>query len=126
MNYRVKRNFSLPPIPYVVIENHYNDLLPRSCHCYWCDQELTELSVSLDHYVPLKRGGEHKPSNMVFACKRCNRFRSAMLPEEYEHLIHYLKRAGMLEFFFRLFVPAPRSIETFERLSLLYRESEDK
>lgn len=42
--------------------------LPRVCaYCGRGDLDLT-----IDHRVPLSRGGHHEPSNLVWACAECN------------------------------------------------------
>ena len=40
--------------------------------CAWCDKETTEDQRTIDHVVPLDKGGLHDPINLVMACKSCN------------------------------------------------------
>lgn len=37
--------------------------------CYYCDKEGAD---SIDHRIPLSRGGSHWPANLVPCCRRCN------------------------------------------------------
>lgn len=39
--------------------------------------------ATVDHYVPLKRGGADTLSNMVLACFRCNHAKDDMTPEQF-------------------------------------------
>lgn len=43
--------------------------------CHYCGARLTESSVTLDHVVPLSRGGEMGIRNIVMACQKCNQRR---------------------------------------------------
>jgi 5-methylcytosine-specific restriction endonuclease McrA len=42
------------------------------CSCAYCGAALTQESATLDHIVPLSRGGPDTPDNMVLACWTCN------------------------------------------------------
>ncbi len=41
-------------------------------NCYLCNQLLTFHSATIDHFIPLSRGGWHCPSNARIACLKCN------------------------------------------------------
>lgn len=41
-------------------------------NCYLCGKLLTEKQVTIDHLVPLSKGGFHCPSNARIACLKCN------------------------------------------------------
>lgn len=41
--------------------------------CFYCRCELTEETATLEHVIPLARGGTNHLSNMVLACGPCNR-----------------------------------------------------
>jgi hypothetical protein len=49
--------------------------------CYWCGCELTLDTSTLDHIVPLARGGLDAPNNRVLACEPCNLTRGHAMPE---------------------------------------------
>ena len=58
--------------------------------CAYCDAALTTQSpldnwyrATLDHVVPLSRGGTNDPDNFVVACKPCNEAKGSMLPLEF-------------------------------------------
>lgn len=49
-------------------------------HCTYCDKEAL---LTLDHVIPLSRGGKHSKDNVVPACQRCNSSKNARTPEEW-------------------------------------------
>jgi len=40
--------------------------------CVYCGVELTEKTLTKDHFIPLAKGGTDFTSNLVPACKSCN------------------------------------------------------
>ena len=40
--------------------------------CYYCAQKFDIEDLSMDHLVPLVRGGRSTKNNVVVACKKCN------------------------------------------------------
>lgn len=40
--------------------------------CEYCGVQLTESNSSIDHKIPLSKGGTSDPSNLVAACNKCN------------------------------------------------------
>lgn len=55
-------------------------LLAKSDKCYWCGCKLTMQTATLDHLVPLSRGGLNNDNNYVLACEPCNKARGNNLP----------------------------------------------
>lgn len=57
--------------------------------CAYCGGEVTvNMSAgmrlaTIDHKIPLSRGGSWKRYNLTCACKRCNQEKSNMTAEEY-------------------------------------------
>lgn len=49
--------------------------------CVYCETELKRLQ--LDHWVPWKRGGSAVVGNLIPACWKCNRSKSARAPSEW-------------------------------------------
>lgn len=49
-------------------------LIMESCDwkCFYCDCELTKKNRTVDHFVPLCRGGDHSIFNLVASCNTCN------------------------------------------------------
>ncbi len=40
--------------------------------CYYCGQKFAKKDLTMDHIVPLSRGGKSTKGNVVVACKPCN------------------------------------------------------
>lgn len=40
--------------------------------CYYCEQRFAKELLTMDHVVPLARGGKSTKKNCVVACKDCN------------------------------------------------------
>lgn len=40
--------------------------------CHYCEKKFPPSYLTMDHIVPLARGGESKQGNIVPACKDCN------------------------------------------------------
>jgi 5-methylcytosine-specific restriction endonuclease McrA len=57
----------------------------RDCgqRCVYCAARLDQHNATLDHVVPLARGGAHDPGNLVVACAPCNRLKGDRLPFEF-------------------------------------------
>jgi 5-methylcytosine-specific restriction endonuclease McrA len=47
-------------------------LRAQATHCFYCAKELTARNRTIDHVIPLSRGGRHDTSNVVVACRSCN------------------------------------------------------
>lgn len=58
--------------------------LKRQCKtCYWCNTKLTIRTATLDHFIPISKGGPDKFENTVGACAKCNNAKSNMMPFEF-------------------------------------------
>lgn len=44
--------------------------LRKATTCHWCGARLHPATI--DHIIPIARGGSHTPDNLVAACLRCN------------------------------------------------------
>lgn len=51
--------------------------------CYLCGLVLTYSTSTLDHVLPLTRGGSHSLENAKLACDGCNSKKGNRTPEEY-------------------------------------------
>lgn len=56
--------------------------------CYYCGRTTLPNELTMDHLVPLIRGGKSTKSNIVPCCKECNNKKKYLLPIEWEE---YLK-----------------------------------
>ena len=50
--------------------------------CHYCGQAFTPDQLSMDHIVPLARGGKSTKGNIVTACIECNRKKKLETPAE--------------------------------------------
>ena len=50
--------------------------------CHYCGERFPPRKLSMDHIVPLCRGGRTTPGNVVAACMSCNRSKDALTPAE--------------------------------------------
>ena len=46
--------------------------LIQSTKCYYCEIPISREHVTMDHVVPISRGGRSQKGNLVPACKECN------------------------------------------------------
>src|SRR6266568_4979234 len=56
--------------------------------CHWCGGSFAPADLTMDHIVPIVRGGRSTRGNIVPACKECNNKKKYLLPLEWEE---YLK-----------------------------------
>ena len=40
--------------------------------CVYCGKDLSKRTLTIDHRIPLSKGGSHWPSNLAPSCKPCN------------------------------------------------------
>ena len=59
--------------------------------CYYCRRRVGPKALTMDHLVPLGRGGTSVRGNVVTACKDCNTRKQSLLPIEWQE---YLDRLG--------------------------------
>lgn len=51
--------------------NWWQSLLAEGL-CYYCQEKFTREELTMDHKVPIARGGKSSKSNIVPCCKECN------------------------------------------------------
>lgn len=59
--------------------------------CYYCGGTFKPSELTMDHKIPLSRGGSSEKINIVPACKECNNKKKYMLPTEWEEYMNNLK-----------------------------------
>ena len=50
----------------------WQNLIANNPKCHYCQKVLKKDEVTMDHVVPILRGGKSTKSNVVIACKACN------------------------------------------------------
>ena len=58
--------------------------------CYYCHRRVGAKTLTMDHLVPLGRGGRSVRGNVVPACKECNDRKKALLPIEWREYLDAL------------------------------------
>jgi 5-methylcytosine-specific restriction endonuclease McrA len=59
--------------------------------CHYCGKKIPAKELTMDHIVPIIRGGKSTKGNVVACCKACNSEKKYMLPMEWEAYIERLK-----------------------------------
>jgi 5-methylcytosine-specific restriction endonuclease McrA len=62
--------------------------------CYYCRRQVGRANLTMDHIVPMGRGGKSIRGNVVPACKDCNNRKKSLLPIEWQE---YLKTLDVSE-----------------------------
>jgi 5-methylcytosine-specific restriction endonuclease McrA len=60
--------------------------------CYYCGRKFNPAELTMDHLIPIVRGGKSVPGNLVPACKECNNKKKYLLPMEWEEYLESLKK----------------------------------
>ena len=60
--------------------------------CHYCGASVPPKELTLDHVVPLVRGGHSTRGNCVPACKPCNSAKKSLLPIEWEAYLERLRQ----------------------------------
>ncbi|TCK62499.1 HNH endonuclease [Seleniivibrio woodruffii] len=61
--------------------------------CHYCGEKFPPSELTMDHIVPIARGGTSTKGNVVPACKECNNKKKYLLPIEWEEYLDTLKRS---------------------------------
>ena len=62
--------------------------------CHYCQQSFPPDELTMDHVVPLIRGGRTTKSNVVPCCKHCNSQKQHLLPVEWAAYLERLRGEG--------------------------------
>lgn len=58
------------------------EVLRRDEHtCQYCGAKAPDVTLQIDHVVPVSLGGNDKPENLVTACRDCNTGKSSIAPD---------------------------------------------
>lgn len=60
--------------------------------CHYCGRKIQPAELTMDHIVPLIRGGRSTKGNVVPACKECNNRKKYLLPVEWEDYLNGFRR----------------------------------
>ncbi len=59
--------------------------------CFYCGKRVNPKDLTMDHIVPMVRGGRSTKSNVVPVCKECNDRKKYLLPIEWDEYLERLK-----------------------------------
>lgn len=62
--------------------------------CHYCGGVFKPEELTMDHVIPLSRGGKTERINIVPACKECNNKKNYLLPTEMEEFLEKIKTGG--------------------------------
>jgi 5-methylcytosine-specific restriction endonuclease McrA len=68
-------------------------------HCVYCDEDLTNSEIHLDHVIPESNGGETSYANLQVTCRKCNLAKGILSEGEFttklrNRAINILNRLG--------------------------------
>lgn len=63
--------------------------------CHYCGGQVAPKELTLDHVVPVVRGGRSTRGNCVPCCKKCNNQKKYMLPVEWQEYLQRLNEEGL-------------------------------
>ena len=61
--------------------------------CYYCGAKCGPGELTMDHKIPVSRGGRSEKENLVPACKECNNKKKYLLPVEWDEYMMRIKNS---------------------------------
>ncbi len=61
--------------------------------CYYCGKTFKPAELTMDHKIPLAKGGKSEKINLVPACKECNNNKKHLLPTEWDEYMNKLRES---------------------------------
>jgi 5-methylcytosine-specific restriction protein A len=61
--------------------------------CYYCGKKFKPIELTMDHLIPVVRGGKSVPGNLVPSCKECNNKKKYLLPTEWEEYLESIQKS---------------------------------
>ncbi len=61
--------------------------------CHYCDASVPPRELTMDHIVPIVRGGFTEKGNVAPCCKDCNSAKRDLLPVEWEGYLERLRNS---------------------------------
>lgn len=57
----------------------FNLMVQYEWRCFYCSRVLTDKTRTVDHIIPISRGGRHHMANLIPCCRDCNRKKNARI-----------------------------------------------
>jgi 5-methylcytosine-specific restriction enzyme A len=64
--------------------------------CHYCGRRFPPAELTMDHIVPLARGGRSTKGNIAPCCKECNNLKKHLLPIEWDLYIERIRKGTNL------------------------------
>jgi 5-methylcytosine-specific restriction protein A len=61
--------------------------------CHYCGVSFRPDELTMDHLVPIVRGGKSTRGNVVPACRECNSKKKYLLPIEWEEFLTSMRKS---------------------------------
>jgi 5-methylcytosine-specific restriction endonuclease McrA len=61
--------------------------------CHYCGVSFRPDELTMDHLVPIVRGGKSTRGNVVPACRECNSKKKYLLPIEWEEFLSSMRKS---------------------------------
>lgn len=58
-------------------------MLDRDKTCVYCGKDIDDKTGTVDHVIPVARGGSFELDNLVGSCKTCNEAKGDKLPTDF-------------------------------------------
>lgn len=96
-------------LPYLVLNKSMKERIPLNLrrsvierdgyHCVYCDEDLTNAEIHLDHVIPESQGGPTTYENLQVTCRKCNLSKGVLTESEFTNrlrtrAINILNRLG--------------------------------
>ena len=67
--------------------------------CVYCDEDLTDAEIHMDHVIPESQGGETTYNNLQVTCRKCNLAKGVLTESEFtqrlrNRAVNILNRLG--------------------------------
>jgi len=68
-------------------------------YCVYCDDDLRDAEIHMDHVIPESKGGETSYNNLQVTCRKCNLAKGTLSEDEFtqrlrQRAINILNRIG--------------------------------
>lgn len=69
-------------------------------HCVYCDEDLSDQEIHMDHVIPESKGGQTTYSNLQVTCRKCNLAKGTLSESEFieklrTRALNILNRLGL-------------------------------
>jgi 5-methylcytosine-specific restriction endonuclease McrA len=76
------KNYMRPYFSMTVRLSRQNVFIRDQLTCQYCLKQISEKRLTIDHVLPLSKGGQHEWTNVVAACSSCNNRKGNRTPEQ--------------------------------------------